>query len=399
MVWALLLITKCYGALTFISSDQSSNSNINFCVASFGNPSLYGLYGRLQFIYPTNCSFLDSFESTDFVVVISLQACYLSDLAYSVQQSGASAIIIADPYWNWVDLYEPKDFDSGMMINILVLAIRELDALQYDNTQAWATYIFDVSITSAPAISYYLTSNYSIDQNFFISLQNLTNKINIELNQISLYIQYSEDLILNDTECINTTSTSIYCLNNSDTVAGAQLLSNSIGIVNFLNFLQGSNATLSYFLDIVLQIYSACNLNYSSDCIFSVFQNNQIMLIPSIGILDYYGDFEWYPLVPFYQIGNNYLYWNNYLESLYCSISSNSDTNCILCDQYCTFNLLNNSDCTVCNTSSCGYSNLQCLNIDGCYTFIPGTCQSDSGSSGISTSEVIIICLLVVFIM
>ena len=56
-------------------------------------------------------------------------------------------------------------------------------------------------------------------------------------------------------------------------------------------------------------------------------------------------------------------------------------SNCSLCTPNCTYNMLGNYDnCSSCNTSSCGYSDLRCLRRNSCYYYMLDNenCLSDS---------------------
>ena len=163
-------------------------------------------------------------------------------------------------------------------------------------------------------------------------------------------------------------------MNSSSYASGAQQLANSIEIVNYFNFIKQYEQSLSQFLAIVMEVYSECEFNYSSTCISSIFNEfnfSENWLYDSFYI-------NWYFLytpyiIPFYQVNDLYLYWINYLEKFYCSISLISYYGCTLCNSFCTYYSLRNSiDCHYCNVSSCGYSNLECLEKDNCYSFMIG---------------------------
>ena len=113
------------------------------------------------------------------------------------------------------------------------------------------------------------------------------------------------------------------------------------------------------------------------------------------------------PIFPVFTIGNNYLYWCHYLESQYCSSLVDTNENCTLCSQNCAYGSLGYRDsCADCNSSSCGYSNLACLQKDSCYYYMLGDancnlwcknnleCAADLPSR--NNIIIILICVLVI---
>ena len=97
MFFFFALLKVCFGGLSIVSPDNLANSKVPFSVASFGNPSVFEIYGRLRFVNVTNCNLNQQFMNTDFIVAFSVSSCYFSDIALSVQNSGAGAVIFDDP--------------------------------------------------------------------------------------------------------------------------------------------------------------------------------------------------------------------------------------------------------------------------------------------------------------
>ena len=409
MLFFFELLKVCLGGLSIVSPDKLANSNVSISLAAFGNPSVFEIYGRLRFVNLTNCNLNQQFMNTDLIIVFNIVHCFYSDIALSVQNSGAGAVIFADPDWYSDTLYLPKDLDSGNHINILVIGISDKQAykyLEYENIQIWATYIIDLSGVSSPPIYYFLVNDNVIDKNFFNNLQQLNNMSPIPIDQLTLIIQYYPNTASNPLDCIF----SQYCMNSSNNVSGQDLLKNSIGIVNYLNFLQQSSSDLSNFLTFVLDIYTTCSLNYSNPCVASVFSTYNVQMNISSIILNVFGSSTVPPIYPYYQISNFVLYWINNLQTTYCWISLDSSSACPPCSPLCHYNTLRaNNDCNNCNTSSCGYSNLECLKKDNCYSFMigDGNCNANciddpdciktaQGNKGSNTTLIIIIVATVV---
>ena len=378
----MVLLKISHSTFSIVSPDNLVASSIPYEIALFGNPSIYTIYGKLIFYRPIVCGFLESFNSTDFIIVYPLyKQCFYYDFAYSVQKSGASAMILAGS----VPAMAPKDEKSGNMINILVISIDYTQASYYENfhnIEIWATFQFDLpKRVYNPIISYYLTSNYTVDKPFFISLQQLNDKINIPISNISIYIEYENDSNYTALNCVNSSLAS-YCLNSTMNATGSQLLNNSIAIVNSFNNLQLSNSSLLDFLILVTDFYNSCEFNYSINCIENILTNLNMSIITSSDILDSRG-IELInsknSAITFFAISDTYFFWLNYLEELYCSISLNPSPNCTLCSPSCNYDYIQNIDyCNYCNTSSCGYSDLVCLIENNCYSFMlgDGNCNS-----------------------
>ena len=385
----LFLLKICKSILSIVSPDNLANSNISHGLGSYGNPSIYSSYGKLVFYSPLTCDFSESFSSHDFVVVNPnlVTSCKFSDLVYSVQKSGGIASLIVAPDSLPGLFLHDSNADTLNEINILVLSISSTQNSYYQQHQEneiWVTYTFDFSISTNPLITYYLTSNYIIDKSFFIQLKYLNNNLTIPANQFSLLFYYQDTSSSSLTDCINTTLSS-YCIKNNNNTTGKQQLSNSAIILNYFYNYKDRNADLSFFINFVLEIYEICEYNYSTTCISDVFQSNNLLINASSEILANTGE-ESPVIKSVYKIGDNILYWNNYLELLYCMISLNH--NCELCNSGCTYEIFNSSNsCNYCNTSNCGYSNLKCLKKNNCYTFISDGCCLNTSDCNNTTSS------------
>ena len=319
-------------------------------------------------------------------------------------------MIVADSYCCKNHVYPSQNITIENHISILVIGINYNEALSYKgigNVQIWATYIIDLPIISNPVISYYLTSNYSRDKDFFSSLQSLNNNIPIPISRLRLFIQY-QSFSKSPSECIFL----LYCLANTINATGEQQLSNSVAIVNFFEYLNNRNSSLGNFLNTMMIIYDSCEFDYPTLCITSALNKFSTSINLSSNCFDSYG-YEAITIYPYFKIGSAYLYWNNYLEVLYCSISLNPNNNCPKCSDSCTYELLRNySNCNNCNDSNCGYSNLVCIQENRCFSFMigDGNCNSgcindpdcsNNGDNIVSNDDLIIIlvCTIVPFIL
>ena len=66
------------------------------------------------------------------------------------------------------------------------------------------------------------------------------------------------------------------------------------------------------------------------------------------------------------------------IEIAYCLSQNSPSSNCPKCSEQCAYDDLRDIDCSIkCNSSSCGYDNLYCLESDNCYTFMlnDGNCN------------------------
>ena len=364
---------NCSGTLNIVSPDDLSQEVSDYAVASFGNPGLYPIFGRIVPITAYDCTFYQPLESNSIALVTlsTTSVCYYSDLALSVQNSGGVAFIYIS-FSEYIDFFMvPISTTEGAKIQILSLAIQNSlgqALLSHSNEEIWVAYSYGVVRSSLPVINYYLTSNYSLDQTFFTALQQLNTDIPLLRSEFQLgFINDVYSTINLTTDCVNN-----YCVPTENSVTGSQKLNNSIIILNYYNSLTADNSvtTLTTFL---LDLYSTCSTDYSTDCLTSVLNRYQIASNESAAILDGLSLSDSSEYAYFYI--NNIFYVNlQVFESAFCLSAENPNLNCPSCSGSCTYSDLYDPRCLDgCNTTSCGYDLLMCLEVSrNCYTFMIG---------------------------
>ena len=368
-----LSITACLGGLSIVSPDEIQQEIISYATASFGNPGYYPIFGELMLITATSCSFaipLGSY-SIGLVYLNSTSPCSYSALALNIQNSGGIGVIFVLEDENLNYSLPPANDIEGMAVQILVLGIPlslgEVILSQSDK-QIWITYSYGVVPSNNVVIEYYLTSNYSLDQRFFTALEKLNSDITLARSELQIgFINEIYALANTSTDCI-----SYYCVSSSGAVTGAQKLNNSIVIMNYYNALTDGNSVIDA-INLLLDLYSSCQNDYSTKCLYSTFTRHQATpdtsteVLSGLSITDNSSDI-------YFEI-SNVLFTNlQGLESAFCLSSENPNPNCLACSESCPYNALDQKICSDgCNTTNCGYDFLLCLEISiNCYSFMLG---------------------------
>ena len=263
-----LAAKSCLAGLTVVSPDEIRQDITDYVTSSFGSPSYYPIFGKLVPITTTTCSLsmpLDSF-SIGLVYLNPNISCSYSSLAFSLQNSGAIGIIFVLDEENTIT---PANDAEGAAVQILVLGISSsLGEVLSSNSdkQIWVTYSYGIIPSGNPVIEYFLTSNYSLDQQFFTALEKLNNDISLSRFELQIgFVNEIYSLANSSTDCID----SYYCVPSSGAVTGAQKLSNSLVILNYYNMLQDDNSVTD-IITLVLDLYSICQNDYSTQCLYSV---------------------------------------------------------------------------------------------------------------------------------
>ena len=367
------LLNNCFANLEIVSPDELQQNIIEYTTANFGSPGYYPIFGKLIPITVCDCSFTLSLNSYSFGLVYlnSTFPCYFSDIALSVQNSGGIGLIFvfSDDNFN-IDLVPSTD-EAGAAINILVLGISAslgLTLFSHSNEEIWITYSYGLSATLSPAMEYFLTSNYTTDQRFFSLLQNLNTNIPLERSQFQIgYVNAIYSTINSTSDCI-----SYFCVPSGDSVTGAQKLSNSVVIMNYYNSLTSTNS-VALISDLLLDLYSTCQYNYSTDCLTLIFNKYQITPDNSIAVLEGPSITD-NASISYFEINDILLSNLNEFETAYCLSSENPNRNCPVCSDSCSYSDLYGTMCVNgCNSTACGYGLLICLEVSSnCFGFMLG---------------------------
>ena len=407
MLRSILLIGLCLGSLVIYSPDELKETIEITIFAAFGNPSIYNTVGKLVYSNITSCAVTTALDSMSFALIDVSKIkdnCSLEDIFISTQTQGGIAAVFIMEDERSDELMLPTNASTVDRVTIIGFGITHSQGqklLVYPNEEIWVSYNYDIVITSDPEIRFYLTGDYTIDQKFFINLQTLNCNATLTTDKLFLgffYANSNHKGINSTNDCI--TGDLTYCVPSDNTAKGSDKLLSTVISLNYYNSLQGSQGVteiISYFID----LYSDCNGNYSQACINQVIISHGATTNASLSILSEAPSKRVNTFTSFFTIDSNLCFWPNYLTDLYCFASSTPSANCPPCSSQCTASDLSGASCSnFCNSSSCGYNNMNCLALgSSCYTFMLGDgncnaeCQNDP-DCGLSSSDKLIIIIL-----
>ena len=405
-----LSIQQSYSLFEIVSPDSLQQEINNYVYANFGNPGYYPLFGKLVPISFSACTFSVPLDSNSFGLVYfntSLN-CEITDLALSVQNSGGSGIVIALPDDNTFFYFTSSDTVKAAEINILVLGIGFSlgnTLRSFTDVEIWTTYTYPTGFTAQPVLTYYLTSNYTLDLTFFTALKELSDDVALLHSEFRLgFIDDIYSTVNPDFDCIETDLNNTYCVPHDDTATGAQKLSNSVVFLNYYNSLTGSTS-VNELVVLVLNVYTQCQYDYSSDCLDGILTILDIPANTSTSVLDGLS-YNYRADKVLYEIDGVFFYSLVDMESSYCLSSSDTKLNCPACSSSCLYSDLYSTTCVGgCNTSECGYQLMSCVMESDCFTFMlgDGNCNEEclddpdcrGSDGGVSRTQLIIILVVI----
>ena len=405
-------IEKCDSLFEIVSPDELKQEISHYAYANFGNPGYFSMFGKLVPIHLTACTFSAPLESSSFGLVYwnSTLNCPITDLALSVQSSGGSALVLVLPDDNTFFYFTPDNATKAAETTIVVLGISFSlgnTLLSFTEEEIWTTYYYPTSFTAEPVLTYYLTSNYTLDQTFFTALKTLSD--NVAMLHSEFRLGFIDDIYskLNpDFDCLTTALGDSYCVPHDGTITGAQKLSNSIIFMNYYNSLTGTTS-VNKLVTLVLNVYAQCLNDYSNDCLSVILQTLDITANTSTSVLGVLSNNSRADYV-FYEIDGIFFYSLAEFEFSYCLSSSSPGLSCSACSSACPYSDLYSVSCIEsCNISSCGYQFLTCMEEDNCYSFMLGDgncnaqCLDDpdcSSSKSVVTRTQLIIILVVILV-
>ena len=162
--------------------------------------------------------------------------------------------------------------------------------------------------------------------------------------------------------------------------------------MNYFITLNDPNAVTS-ILKFLSDLYFTCENDYSTYCIESIFQSYGVSSNTDTAILSIAVNSS--INLPIYYLNGNKYFRPEYIEMIYCLSSLSPQSSCETCNNGCSFEDLYSSSCvSACNVSSCGYSDLKCLMIDDCYSFMiyddncNKMCRHDQGCNNYNASDI-----------
>ena len=381
--------------------------------ADFGNPSLYPTVGRLVFVESSSCAIKTQLDSQSIAVVdlANDTSCMYSDLFYSVQQQGGIAGILIMPKGFEKGIMQPSSDYIASQITIPCIAIDHLmgnTLTSHSDKEIWVSYSYDLMPNSLPLVAFLLTGDYDTDKSFFQNLQGLVSQVTIPPYTLDLGFIYGDEESTGVTcaeDCVTTQAQNTYCAPSTAFATGVQILTSTAISLNFyyygLQSPQAVNIITEYFLD----LYGNCTQNLSLACQAEVLAAHGGSLNDSLSILDMV-DMEGSDIFIRLMVINDVLFfWEEYLAQGYCLSMTQPSAGCPGCSQSCQFSDLAAETCnTGCNSSACGYQNMQCLQQNGCYGFMLGDgncnekCSNDPDCHGEKHRILVIVIPIVVII-
>jgi hypothetical protein len=163
------------------------------------------------------------------------------------------------------------------------------------------------------------------------------------------------------------------CLNTSEDLSGKSILETYSMILNVYEQLDSPDPTTTYlkYLKAVLgncDTESNCTSRYSKGYVPNFYFDK--------GVLDRYGLLE--KRRAGVSVNNVDIIWLDYLEPAYCLSFSDPPSTCQECSQGCPFSEIRSGNCSIwCDNEDCGFSNLACLEQNGCFNFMinDGNCN------------------------
>ena len=393
MIFFILIIYSCLGAITVWSPNALYNVTIECSICAFGNPFIFPTYGRLHFYdIGSTCSISTALLSQNTYAILynTPSNCDASDLVLSAQKINAIGVIFVLWNENLSVILIPKDKVSGSAITINAIVIRKTDGdklKSYALNEIWVTYSLSSMPVASPQITYAMSSNYTLDKANINILSDMNTRFKFTVDQFIIVLCYSlpTDVGVSFyTDCGVNSQYPNYCLPGSASASGSQMLENSIKIINFFNTLSGQNAITEFF-EFLLYLYSNCEFDYSANCIEQVFSYYSLSSSITSGWTSTAVQLEM--IAPFFVLNHWDYFWPEYFEISYCLNSINPPSSCQTCTGGCSYQDLYNPSCSqACNVSQCGYDNLACLMVNNCYSFV-NTCSNNLCSPGCSYSD------------
>lgn len=354
-MFIIILICRCFASLVIYSPDEAIATIYSTSIGKFnyGKPSFYPTVGKLVFVTISSCQVNESLDGSSFAVIsyADRENCKSQDLSLSVQnRNGIGAIFINhndDVGYVWI-LLNTEGADQVYIFTIMISNTLGDTLKLYSDKEIWAIYEYEIDSGSSPILIYYLTGNYSKENEFFTGLQNLNNKdpISRSFFKVGLFYIFSEapDIQVSQ-DCLD-----YYCMLSENNVTGSEKLLNTAIALNFYQELSTVTEVINFFKE----VYSECPMNYSQSCISKVVEDYGGTPDNSTSVFDLNSPADYEDYIVF-SIGKNWLFWPEFLELGYCLSQKNPSENCPRCTEECSYNDLQDSFCTIgCNTSNCG---------------------------------------------
>jgi hypothetical protein len=216
-----------------------------------------------------------------------------------------------------------------------------------------------------------------LDNNYFSQLKIFDEKTRSSKDILSMQIsslKLEDPLITDiDKDCLRSWFYENICMQSEGEVFGKQKLLNTLAIYNYIIM----NPTM--FIDTITNFYRICEFDYSSSCI------KRILGVDEIEPKFPYQSVVWTnKYAPYMTINEKLFFWPEFLVQAALLSDWDDELDFAYCADGCSNRLLNDSICSpYCDNSECGFDNLTCLINSGCFEFFFGdgycdiSCESD----------------------
>lgn len=388
MILLVFILSLSLSELVILSPDDLRNTPYTTEVFAFGNPSLLARVGVLKIPeLGKNCDFKDLYNEFDFLVIPTTTECDEVEIIQNAVSRNASMIIFLK---NDKDLTK-VDFSVKNLEYVNATVIRVSKSLEQSIKSVtkyliWAKYQYSTNILPNIHISYYFTHNYTLDKIFIEQILNL-DRDSISFSPYFSYINITNKTEQDDNCYIH--NNKAYCLEPGNN--GTMVIENGFYISRLYQKINNPWV----FLETMLDIYNNCEFDYSLGCLK---EKEKVEDNIDANLLIWANQSS---IFPYYDINEALIYWPNYLKETYCLSGEKVPRDCKPCGMGCYYNYLalGIKMCSLCNSSSCGYINLDCFKEESviggeCYTFMLSDgscnegCKNDPDCSRIKSSEI-----------
>ncbi|OMJ80456.1 hypothetical protein SteCoe_19256 [Stentor coeruleus] len=382
------LLASCYSTFVFHTPDYLSGSSLTIIPLKLGIPAFYKIYGNLFLVDSYNCETNYYGLNETFLVFLYPTDCNITDIAVKSYQAGTPLIMLADDYKLTLSKKIgaapiPDNFPS-----ITIIAFTDdIYNLVCNMPVVSGSYIYDITKYNGFYIDIILGGYHDEDKDLIDNFSNLYANYSIDPINVSFNFNYNKN-VNESSDCINYHDTN-YCTQGINEYTGHEVLSNLLLIASYYSTLPKNYEGFLVFLNYLSVYYNKCYTNYTFSC------NTEVLLSSYTSNIDFLN----YDLLTsaysevynreYFNINYYYFPWDKYLEQGYCLAFNTPDSKCPLCSLDCSNSMLEDNYChPQCNNTSCGYQNLQCLQVyPGCYSFMlkdgicNGACYESSKNS------------------
>lgn len=365
----LFLLSFVYAELRVHSPDGLSKLNFNIQISTIGNPCLYPTYGKL--LKSHNCQIDFKLQYDDIVVATNVSEEFVGNCVEVVEKMGGRGVVIVQDRLEMIK----EEVVVGRM-KVFVLGIEEKVYKKYleGANDVWVSYRYNLLQSSYPFTEVKFSGNFSKDLELVENFRRFDRRMHVLWDNVRFLLVIDEIDSSLSPGCVTTPSDSLYCKKGNSLINGRQILENYSIILSV--YKHHSNKNISdFFLNFLTEVFLYCD--YNTNCTLNYALSYIVNFKTNSEILDLYTTNEKSQgLIAFNSIN---IVWPYYLETAFCLSFYDPPQNCQKCSQGCLFSDLQSENCSIwCDNQDCGYSNLICLQKNGCFNFMlnDGNCNS-----------------------